>query len=151
MIVADVMSKKIATVSPGDAFKEVWRIIFKHKINSLPVIDKKKRVVGLITRRELLGRLFPDYQDLFSIDGTFPDFEDMEKKIAELGSLKAEDLMRKRVVFTHEYTPIMRALSRMIVRRVNQLPVVTKDEKLLGVVTKGDIFYSLFKKNLRKR
>jgi CBS domain-containing membrane protein len=150
MNVSDVMSRKIATVLPTATFKEIWRTIFKNKVKSLPVVDKTKKLVGIITREELLERLYPDYQDLFSIEGNFPDFEDMEKKVSELSALKAGDIMRKHVVFAHAQTPVMRALSRMIVRRINQMPVVDADVKLIGVITKGDIFYSLFKKSSKK-
>ncbi len=152
MIVSDVMSRKLVTVVPTATFKEVWRMIFKNKIKSLPVVDKKKKLVGIITREELLERLYPDYQDLFSVDGDFPDFEEMERKVGELSSLTASQIMRKHVVFTHGDTPVMRALSRMIVRRINQMPVVTENGDLVGMITKGDIFYSLFKKSSgRKR
>ena len=151
MNVRDIMSRKIATVTPSSSFREVWRTIFKNKVNSLPVTDKKKKLVGIITREELLERLYPDYKDLFSIDGEFPDFEEMEKKVNEMSSLTAADLMRRHVIFTHDDTPVMRALSRMIVRRINQMPVVTESEILLGMITKGDIFYSLFKKTLPHR
>lgn len=146
MNVADIMTRKVVTVTPGTTFKEIWRAIFKNKVNSLPVVDKKKKMLGIITREELLERLYPDYQDLFSVDGTFPDFEEMEKKVDELSSLKAGDIMRKHVIFVHKDTPVMRALSRLIVRRIHQMPVLSESGVLIGMITKGDIFYSLFKK-----
>lgn len=151
MNVRDVMSRKLVTVTPSASFRDVWHVIFKNKVNSLPVVDRKKVIVGIITREELLARLYPDYQDLFSSDETFPDFEDMEQKISELSDMRAGDLMRKRVVYTHIDTPVMRALSRMIVRHINQLPVISDDNRLIGMITKGDIFYSLFKKSLLKK
>jgi CBS domain-containing protein len=147
----DVMSRKLVSIPPTAMFREVWRTIFKNRINSLPVVDKKKAIVGIITREGLLERLYPDYQELFSLDGEFPDFEDMEEKISELSTLKAADVMRRHVVFAHGDTPVMRALSRMIVRRINQMPVVSEEGKLIGMITKGDIFYSLFKKNMPAR
>jgi CBS domain-containing membrane protein len=150
MNVSDVMSRKIVTVFPTTTFKEVWRTIFKNKVKALPVVDKTKKLVGIITREELLERLYPDAQELFSIEGNFPDFEDMEKKVSDLSALKAGNIMRKHVIFAHKDTPVMRALSRMIIRRINQMPVVDTDEKLLGVITKGDIFYSLFQKSITK-
>lgn len=150
MNVGDVMSRKTVTVGPTATFKDVWRTIFRNKINSLPVVDTRKKILGIITREELLERLYPDYQELFSIDGNFPDFEDMETKVAEFTSLKSVQLMRKHVIFTHEDTPVMRALSRMIIRRINQLPVVTRENKLVGIITKGDIFSFLFKKSSKK-
>lgn len=147
MNVSHIMSRKVVSVFPTATFREVWRTIFKNKVNSLPVVDKKKKIVGIITREELLEHLYPDYQDLFSADGNFPDFEDMEKKAGELSGRRAGELMRRHVVFTHGDTPVMRALSRMIVRRINQMPVVTESGVLVGMITKGDIFNSLFKIN----
>jgi len=150
MNVSDIMSKNLVVLSPNATFKEVWRTIFKKKIHSVPIVGKKDVMVGIITREELLERLYPDYQELFSMEDEFPDFEDMEKKVAVLSGMKASTLMRSHVVFVHPDTPIMRALSRMIVRRIHQMPVVDDDGKLVGMVTKGDIFISLFKSSTHK-
>lgn len=148
MKVRDIMSRRLVTILPGASFKKVWQTIFKNKVNSLPVVDEKKKLVGIITREELLERLYPDYRDVFGIEGSFSDFEELEKKVDELSDWKAAGIMRKRVILTYEDTPVMRALSRMIVRRINQMPVVTEQGVLSGMITKGDIFYSLFKKRL---
>lgn len=151
MNVSDVMSRKVVAIPPTATFREVWRSLFKNKVNSLPVVDKKRHLLGIITREELLERLYPDFQDLFASSDEFPDFEEIERKVSEPSDLKAQGIMCRHVVFTHEDTAVMRALSRMIVRRINQLPVVTRDEVLVGMITKGDIFYSLFKKDQSAR
>jgi predicted transcriptional regulator len=84
-------------------------------------------------------------EDLF----TSYDFEAMEERVHELNAKKARDIMCKRVVFTREDTQVMRALSRMIARRFNQLPVLSrKNDTVVGMVTKGDIFRALFRKHL---
>lgn len=151
MKVSEIMSVRVITVPPTATFRQVWRPIFKNKVNSLPVVSNKGTIVGIIAREVLLEKLYPDFKDLFTLQDDFPDFEEMEQKIAELSDLRASDIMNKHVVFTHPDTPVMRALSRMIVQRVNQLPVVTERGALIGMVTKGDIFYSLFKKNSMRR
>ncbi len=150
MKVKDVMSVSTVSVSPTDSFHEIWKCIFKKKIHALPVINKKKILVGILTREELLEKLFPDYRDLFTSSDEFPDLEDMERKVAEFSSLKVADLMRTHVVYAHEDTPVLRALSRMIVRRINQMPVVTEGGVVVGMVTKGDIFYALFKPRVKR-
>ncbi len=150
MKVADVMSRSTVFASPDASFKSLWRSIIKNKINSVPVVDKNKKLLGIVTRENLLEKLYPDYSDLFASELEVPDFEDMETKILELSGLKAQDVMSKRVIYTHEETPVMRALSRMIVRRVNQLPVLSDKGALIGVVTKGDIFSSMFRTHMGK-
>ncbi len=150
MIVGNVMSKKITLVKPDTSLRDLWKTIFIHRINAVPVVDGKRKLVGIISKENVLKLLYPNYEDMLEDLFTTRDFVAMEERIHELNVKKAKDIMDKRVVFTHEDTPIMRALSRMIARRLNQLPVVSRnDDKVIGMVTKGDIFRALFKKHLR--
>ncbi len=150
MIVSDVMSKKITLVKPDTSLRELWKTIFIHRINAVPVVDGKLKLVGIISKENVLKLLYPNYEDMLEDLFTTRDFVAMEERIHELNVKKAKDIMDQRVVFTHEDTPIMRALSRMIARRLNQLPVISrKDDTVVGMVTKGDIFRALFKKHLR--
>lgn len=143
MIVSDIMSKKIVTVRTDIPFRQLWTTITKAKVNAVPVVDNKKKLLGIITKQDLLERLYPNYQELVENLLEVTDFIAMEERIVELGKTKAKDIMSRRVIYTREDTPIMRALSRMIVRRVNQLPVLSRKDEIIGMVTKGDIFTAL--------
>lgn len=150
MMIRDVMSKEIALVKPDTSLRDLWKSIFIHRVNAVPVVDGKRKLVGIISKEDVLKLLYPNYEDMLEDLFTSYDFEAMEERIHELNNKKARDIMCKRVVFTREDTPIMRALSRMIARRLNQLPVLSrKDDRVVGMVTKGDIFRALFKKHLR--
>ncbi len=148
MKVREVMSVHVYTAAPDTTIRELWRSLFKKHMNSIPVVDSKKKLVGIISKENLLEALFPNYQEYFEDITSFEDFEEMENKVRELGNTKARDVMRSRVVFTRANSPVMRALSRMIARRLNQMPVLSDEDVVVGMVTKGDIFYALFRKNL---
>lgn len=151
MTIRDVMSKKITLVKPDTSLRELWKTIFSHRVNAVPVVDPKRKLVGIISKEDMLKLLYPNYEDMMEDLFTSYDFETMEERIHELNAMKAKDIMCRRVVFTREDTPIMRALSRMIARRLNQLPVLSrKDDTVIGMVTKGDIFRALFKKHLTR-
>lgn len=150
MVIGDVMSKKITLVKPDTSLRELWKTIFAHRVNAVPVVDAKKKMLGIITRDDILKLLYPDYEDLMEGLYSSYDFEEMEDRIHELNMKQAREIMCKRVIFTREDTPIMRALSRMISRSVSQLPVLSRrDDTVVGMATKGDIFYSLFRKHLK--
>jgi CBS-domain-containing membrane protein len=150
MNVASVMTTRVTTATPETRVRELWRLLFVKHINSIPVVDKENLLLGLITKEDLLKGLYPDYQEYF-VDATgVADFEVMENKVKEMGNTKAQELMNTRVIFTREATPMMRALSRMIVRSLDQLPVLSDNDEVIGMVTKGDIFYALFKKSIKK-
>lgn len=151
MKVQDIMSKKIVTVRSDTTFRELWKTIFKHHINAVPVTDKHKNLLGIITKDDMLRRLYPRYEDLIDDFFSVSDFVEMEKRIDELGSTKAKDIICKKVIYTREDTPIMRALSRMILRSVNQLPVLSSKDTVVGMITKGDIFKALFKISKSKK
>jgi CBS domain-containing membrane protein len=151
MKVEDVMTVSLITVLPTTSFRDVWKVIFRQKINALPVVDKKKKLLGIVAKESLLEHLFPDYEDLFSSEEDFPDFEEMEGRFLELDSLSAADIMTKRLISTEADIPVMQALSRMIVRGVNQMPVLAEGGALVGFITKGDIFYNVFKTYMKRK
>lgn len=149
MKVSDVMSNRVVTVSPKATFKAIWSTFFTNKINAVPVVDQHKKLLGIIAKEDLLKSLYPNYLDLVADFGEATDFDEMEERVKELADVKAEDIMNKHVVFTRTDSHAMRALSRMIAQKVNQLPVLTEKDQVIGMVTKGDVFKSLFKSKVK--
>lgn len=150
MKIQEIMSTSVLTIQPEATVRELWKKLFSRHVNAIPVVDKKNGLLGIVTKEDLLKLLYPDYQEYFADLGSVDDFEAMEQKVHALGNTRAKDLMCKRVVYTRADTPIMRALSRMIVRSINQLPVLDEDDRVIGMVTKGDIFYALVKREVGK-
>ena len=50
----DVMTPDPITVNPSDTLAEVEQIFEEHNFNGVPVVDKKKRLLGFITKLDLL-------------------------------------------------------------------------------------------------
>ncbi|MBU1327395.1 CBS domain-containing protein [Patescibacteria group bacterium] len=151
MIVREVMTRRVVSAQPQTRYRTLWAYIFKKRITALPVVDKERILVGIVSREDLLKPLYPDYKDFLETLGLPIDYDQIEERVHDLTELTAKDVMCKRVIFCRDTTPVMRALSRMIVRQIHQLPVVADDNRLVGVVTKGDIFYALFSKHLNKK
>ena len=72
--------------------------------------------------------------------------EQIEVKLEKLKKLTADKVMNKKVYFTRVDTIVMRALSRMMVHKVRQLPVLDDDDRVVGMVSKADIFKGLFRR-----
>jgi CBS domain-containing protein len=151
MKVKDVMTTDITTVSPRASFPRLWEIIFKKGIHAIPICEKDK-LSGIVSEEDLLAKLYPSYEDYITDFTNARKFEDMENKLGKLKHLTAGDIMNKKIYLTYPERPIMRALSKMILRRIRQLPVIEKESgnKLVGLISKGDIFDALFNKHLRK-
>ncbi|MBI5614494.1 CBS domain-containing protein [Candidatus Gottesmanbacteria bacterium] len=150
MKVHEVMSLRVVTVYDKSKLKDLWKAIFKLHIHALPVVDAKNRLVGIVSEEDLLKPLYSNYQQYIEDFVSASDFEEMEGKIVEVAKLLAKDVMCPRVIFTRVDTPAMRALSRMLVRNVHQLPVLDNKDRIVGMITKGDIFDALFRRHLKK-
>ncbi|MGC9123659.1 MAG: HPP family protein [Thermoplasmata archaeon] len=56
--VEEVMQKKVYYVEPDDDIEDAIELLGKGKINRLPVVDKDKNVVGIITRGDIIRGLY---------------------------------------------------------------------------------------------
>ena len=67
-MVGDVMVAPVVSVQPATSFKQTVRLLQEHRVSALPVIDRDGRLLGVITRRDLL-RVFlrPDGDILHEI------------------------------------------------------------------------------------
>lgn len=142
MKVADVMSTRVEYVTTRTTIKELSRIIFGRGINGVPVC-KGKKVVGFITERDILSKFYPSMQEYIEDTVHAADFEEMEKKVSEILTLKAEDIMSKNPKTVTAETPLLRAQSLMFVQKIGRLPVIDERGNLIGMISKGDIFRTL--------
>ncbi len=139
MKVADVMSKQVDHVSPETKVKEVCRLIFGAGINGVPVQEKKK-VVGFITEKDILALFFPTISDYIQDPFRASDFEAMELNVNDILNLPVKRVMSKEPTTINAATPVLRAQSLMMVKKVGRLPVVDDDNNIVGIISRGDIF-----------
>lgn len=152
MKVKEIMTKKVVAVREKTPFKRIAYLIFKKRVSGIPVVDQRRSLLGIISEKDLLSALYPSYEELFDelLYDTIQakNFNQIEKRAKDAASLKALDLMKKKVITTSPDTHIMEACSLMILNRVRRLPVIDKG-KLVGIVSQGDVFRAIFKKELK--
>lgn len=142
MKVADVMEKHVEFVTKDTPISEVARLIFGRKINGVPICNdrRERKVVGFVTERDILSKFYPSLQEFIEDPVHSQDFEEMEKKINEILSLPTKKIMSARPTTVTAKTPVLRAQSLMLVRKIGRLPVVDEEGRLIGIIAKGDIF-----------
>lgn len=146
MKVTHFMSTHLVTATTSTPLPRIRDLIFQKHVHSVLVVDDKRRLIGIIAEVDLLKKLFPDTVDLTSTDDTD---DDVAVRLKKLKHLTVEKVMSREFFFTRPDTNVMRALSRMIVRKVRQLPVLDEDDRLVGIISKGDVFDGLFKHRLK--
>jgi len=140
------MSKKVVSVTPDTSIKELSAIVFKKKIQTVPVVDGSGKMLGIIAESDILSKLYPTQKEFVEDFVEASDFEGMEEKLVEIMKLKAKDLMNKAAICTYPDVPLLKAASKMMVKRIGRLPVIDVETgKLLGIVSKGDVIRAIVK------
>lgn len=148
MTVADAMRKEVVVISPGATLRSACRIIFGGQVGGLPVVDKRGKLVGIVVEKDILRLFFPSSQEYVEDFTHAKDFQLMEEKISETLSLPVEKFMSRNPLTVGPQTPLLKAASLMITKRVGRLPVIDGHKKLVGILSHGDIFRSLVRKRI---
>ena len=63
----DVMSKDVVSVSASAPMREIYNVLKKTRYGGIPVVDKDKKILGMITKTEILAVFLPDYFDMLGV------------------------------------------------------------------------------------
>ena len=143
MLVKDIMSRHVRSVTPDTPMREVVSAMTLYRVSGLPVIEDD-RLVGFIAEKDVLHHLFPSLEEAMNQSGTF-DFEDMEDNYAQVVNLKVNDLMTTGVIGVTEDMPVLKATSLMVRHRFRRIPVID-GAKLVGLLSLGGVHKAIFKK-----
>jgi acetoin utilization protein AcuB len=131
MLVKERMTLHPLTMEPTASITEVHRYMRENNIRHLPIVDKRNRLAGLVTRETLLQAM-PSSVTTLSI---------WEMNYA-LNKLKVRDVMVKDVVTVEEDMSIEKAARIMAENKIGCLPVM-RGEALVGIVTDTDMLSTL--------
>jgi inosine-5''-monophosphate dehydrogenase len=102
------------TIKQGSTVRDALSLMAEYKIGGIPVVDDDKMLVGIVTNRDLR-------------------FErEMDKRIDEV-------MTKENLITTNQSTDLEAAAQILQQHKIEKLPVVDKDGKLIGLVTYKDI------------
>jgi NAD(P)H-hydrate repair Nnr-like enzyme with NAD(P)H-hydrate dehydratase domain/predicted transcriptional regulator len=143
MRVTEFMTADIATVAPETPIVDVARLMVGARISGVPVINRDTgELLGMITELEMVERQakfeMPTYTRV--LDATFVIAErDSEEKLARILATTAGELMQSTVYSIREDATIEDVASLMFERQVNPVPVISLDDRLIGIISRSDI------------
>jgi len=151
MLVKDVMSKNVITISPEESISDAIEKMAKNNISGLIVVDNNK-VVGVISESDVLKVLGSEFPEIkasanltLSILLLLESGVKMIREMKKIGKLKVKDVMSKKVFFVKPEDTILEAARMMSKKDVRRLPVIDEDDKLVGVISRTDILRALVK------
>lgn len=133
--VGDVMTTGVVAAHESAAFKEIIGFMARNHVSGVPVIDSKRRVLGVVSEADLLAHLAlvgPRLPRGFVMH----TWGERARKIH--GRTAAELMTSPAVVAVPDMT-ISSAAWLAARTRVKRLPVVDKTGELVGIVSRGDL------------
>ncbi len=124
--VEEIMTKEVVYVSYDEELSTVFYKMLKHQYAGLPVLDKKGKVVGIITQHDLLK-------------SGFTRLHLESERASGYMKVKARDIMSVDVIkFTPKAT-IGEVARVMVEKDIGRVVIVDRTDKLLGIVDREDI------------
>ena len=143
MVVRDVMSTGVVTAKRTDTIQSVVFKMTMRRCGAIPIVENDQSLVGVITLRDVLLPLYPNYGDYIHDNVHSRNFIEMENGYAEVLGKKVEEVMAKNPLTVSPNDPVLEAASYMGLKHFRRIPVVEKG-KLVGMVSIGDINRGLF-------
>jgi len=119
--VRDILSKKgsqVWSIGGETTVLHAAQFMSEHRIGALPVLDGD-RIVGMFSERDILRRIVAEARDP--------------------AQTTVADIMTVEVACCTPDTHLEEARGAMKNRRIRHLPVVDGDERLLGIISIGDL------------
>jgi CBS domain-containing membrane protein len=142
----DIMSRDLVTVEYGTELEEAWALLRFHKVKALPVIDRARRVIGIVTLVDFLKRANLK---------TYETFEDklikFIRRTPDVSSDKPEvvgQIMTAPVYSAGEEMHIVQLVPLLSEKGLHHIPVVDAESRLVGMVTQSDLIAALYAKTV---
>ncbi|MEM5947966.1 CBS domain-containing protein [Spirochaetia bacterium 38H-sp] len=137
--VADIMSDKVIAVQEETSLKEVIDLFVKNHTSFIPVTDNHNTLLGEIRMFDILQIGLPQYTSMIGNLRFLKSFEPFEELLKKEEQLKAKDIMKKPHPLVNPDTSIIELAFEISREQRRHVAVVTKDNKLAGVVSIMDI------------
>ncbi|WP_225728981.1 MULTISPECIES: CBS domain-containing protein [unclassified Nocardia] len=133
--VADVMTREVVSVSASTPFREVVRTLAVHRISGAPVLDRRGRVIGVVSESDLLGK---QARDGGAWIGSFWMLVRHRSRLSPVG-LTAHDLMKTPAVTVRPDDRLTVAAATLARHGIKRVPVLDDSGALVGILARRDV------------
>ena len=115
----DVMTKDPASCAPTDTVIQAAQLMKQHDVGSVPVVESDKRLVGIVTDRDLVVKVLAAGRGV------------------EQATVK--EAMTPNPASCREDDDLEQAMKLMKERQVRRMPIVDGAGKLAGIIAQADV------------
>lgn len=139
--VSDIMQTGVASCVYGDELEVVWELMRSDRNKGIPVIDRAKRVIGIVTLVDFLNQVKG------SVPGTpIERLMGLIRRSAKSTSNKPEvagQIMTSPAITVRDDARLESLIPLFAGDKIHHLPVVDAEKRLVGMVTQADLIECL--------
>jgi len=138
------MKRNVVSIPGTSTIREAAAILVNKHIGLLPIVDESGRLIGVVGLRDLVNLELPDFvrfiddldfvHDFGAVETTRPSAQTLNKSI--------KTLMRDALT-VEEDCGLLRAYALMLQQNLHDMPVLSKNGKLVGIASRVDIGTSI--------
>lgn len=143
MQASDVMTQNVVSVQASTEVKEIAKLLLKHRISAVPVVDANHRVIGVVSEGDLLRRVENDTDDRHSwwLAEFLSPLEGPAEYIKSHGR-KASDVMTRKVISVAEDAALYEVAALLERHHIKRVPVM-RNGKLVGIISRANLLHGL--------
>ena len=140
MEIGKYMKRSVVSIPETATIREAASVFVKHHVGLLPIVDKNKKLIGVVGLRDLLSLELPDFvnfiadldfvHDFGAVESTRPSSEVLDQSV---------QILMKPAITVPEDSGLLRTYALMLQHGLHDIPVVSPDDTLLGVASRVDI------------
>ncbi|MCB0112589.1 MAG: CBS domain-containing protein [Caldilineaceae bacterium] len=144
MIVRDIMSSPVITVTPETSIQAVAQLMRDNHISGVPVVKDGGKLIGIVTEVDLIAQHAPAQEPgyISLLWATIPlrldDYTRYKNQVRHILAVNAEQLMTEDPTTVSPEDTLEHVAGLMIKPGHSSLPVV-ENGKLLGIITRTDL------------
>jgi len=138
----DVMARNPVAVQYGDFLEETWGLFQQHRFKAIPVTDRARRVIGIVTREDILRRA--------GVDNPRRAARRVRRFVGRVRNDHANkpevvgQVMSAPVVTLDAAMPLVEAVGIFAGHGHSHFPVVDEERRLVGIIARSDVLRALF-------
>jgi len=143
LTVRDLMTPDVLAARPDQSLGEVARLMIEKDVRAIPVVDEGGALMGMVTHRELLRYLIPDYiQKTKSGEFRAVTKTQLQRGSSDPRALPVKDVMARTVLCLSEEQTLSDVANLMNNKDVDRFPVV-REGVVVGFLTRADLIRRL--------
>ncbi len=139
----DIMTRDVISVDIDVSLKRVAELMAGNAISGIPVVNKDKKVVGVISEKDFLSRMGAKSSKSFM--GVVAECLKGKGCVAvSIREQSARDIMTSPAITVSEETGVNEIAGMFTGKNINRVPVVSLEGVLTGIVSRADIVRASF-------